>query len=307
MNYIKGFTYRLVASKNQTFAGDKAKESLRLLYESTQCDTIVLAIAALQDTPQSEQIDYVGDHMPTDEELVTMIDYAKSLGLRVILKPMLNCRNGVWRAHINFFDLEVVCEPKWSKWFESYNEYILHYAKIAQETACEMLIIGCELVQTERKEAYWRALIEKVRTVYQGVITYNTDKYQETEISWWDAVDVISSSGYYPINEWEQNLDRIEAVVGKFDKPFFFAECGCPCRKGSADIPNDWTFVGPKDEDEQARYYQAMFNACRKRKFVKGFACWDWVSNVYDYPFDNDGYSVYQKAACDVIKNEYKQ
>lgn len=306
MKYVKGFTYRMAPSKNQSFAGDEAKKSLLLLKEATACDTIVLAIGALQDTPQSEYIDYVGEHMPTDEELGTMIDYAKELGLRVILKPMLNCRNHVWRAHINFFDLEVVCEPKWSTWFRSYNEYILHYAQIAEEKECEMLIIGCELVQTERKEGYWRELIEQVRKVYQGLITYNTDKYQETEIKWWDAVDVISSSGYYPINEWEENLDRIEAVVTKFDKPFFFAECGCPCRTGSANIPNDWTFQGPKDVMEQARYYEAMFEACSKREFVQGFACWDWLSNLLDYPVDNDGYSVYQKPAADRIKKWYE-
>ena len=46
-----------------------------------------------------------------------------------------------------------------------------------------------------------------------GLITYNADKYQEDHVTWWDAVDVISSSGYYPIDEWENQLDRIEPVV----------------------------------------------------------------------------------------------
>ena len=32
---------------------------------------------------------------------------------------------------------------------------------------------------------------------------------------------MISSSGYYPIDQWEQELDRIERVVQKFKKPFF--------------------------------------------------------------------------------------
>lgn len=37
-------------------------------------------------------------------------------------------------------------------------------------------------------------------------------------------MDVISSSGYYPIHDWENQLDRIERVVKKYQKPFFFAE-----------------------------------------------------------------------------------
>ena len=61
---------------------------------------------------------------------------------------------------------------------------------------------------------------------YHGLVSYNTDKYQEDHVSWWDCVDVISSSGYYPIDQWEQELDRIEKVVQKFKKPFFFAEAG---------------------------------------------------------------------------------
>lgn len=54
-----------------------------------------------------------------------------------------------------------------------------------------------------------------------GLVSYNTDKYQEDHVSWWDCVDVISSSGYYPIDQWEQELDRIEKTVLKYRKPFF--------------------------------------------------------------------------------------
>lgn len=75
---------------------------------------------------------------------------------------------------------------------------------------------------------------------YHGLVSYNPDKYQEDHVSWWDCVDVISSSGYYPIDQWEQELDRIEKTVLKYRKPFFFAEAGCMSRKGSGMIPNNW-------------------------------------------------------------------
>lgn len=41
-----------------------------------------------------------------------MIRFAQSLGLKVALKPTVNCDNGVWRARISFFDHDVPCEPK---------------------------------------------------------------------------------------------------------------------------------------------------------------------------------------------------
>ena len=303
--FIKGFTFRFSPSDTQTFAGDETKASLRTLKEATGIDTAVMAVVALQDTPHSEIIDYRGRHMPSDEELKTMIAYAKELGLRVILKPMVNCRDGSWRAWINFFDKEVPCEPKWSRWFSSYTDYLMHYGRLAEETGCEMLIIGCELVMAERKEAYWRTLIEKLRNVYSGLLTYNTDKYQEEQVRWWDALDVISSSGYYPMDQWNENLDRIQAVAEQYDKPFFFAECGIPCRTGSSHAPNDWTFEGPLDLEEQRCYYEHMFEMRRKYPWVNGYVCWDWVSNYTEYPIINDGYSVYEKPACAVIRKFY--
>jgi hypothetical protein len=306
MQYMNGFTFRLQQSEKHGFADKETMESLQSLTDSTACDTIILAFGALQDTPQSETIDYVGDFIPNDEELTQVIRYAKEkLGLSVILKPMLNCRNNVWRAHINFFDLEVPCEPKWSKWFESYTDYLLHFAKLAQDTSCDMLIIGCELVQTERKEEYWRSLVGAVREIYTGPLTYNTDKYQEAEVNWWDCLDVISSSGYYPLNKWEENLDRIEEVVKKYKKPFFFAECGCMCRVGCSEVPNDWSFHGETNLQVQADYYQKMFEVCSRRDWIEGFGCWDWVSTYLEYPIDNSEYSVYQKPASKIIRDFY--
>ena len=61
----------------------------------------------------------------------------------------------------------------------------------------------------------WRELVRQVREVYPGLVTYNCDKYQEDRLTWWDAVDVISSSGYYPTGTWERHLDRIERVVAR--------------------------------------------------------------------------------------------
>ncbi len=69
------------------------------------------------------------------------------------------------------------------------------------------------------------------------MVSYNTDKYQEHNVAWQDCMDVISSSGHYPIDDWERQLDRIEAVVAVFDKPFFFAEAGCMSVEGSKYVP----------------------------------------------------------------------
>lgn len=306
MEFIKGVTFAPFAPKG-SFRCEDAFHSLNELKEKTNANFIILVPNGLQETAQSEDISYTTDATMSDEELIEMIAYAHKLGLRVALKPTVNCKNGTWRAHINFFDHDVHCEPKWCNWFKSYTDFQLHYAKIAQNTHCEMFIAGCEMVMSERRSDEWRHLITCLRSVYTGYISYNTDKYQEDHVTWWDCVDVISASGYYPLQDWEQELDRIEAVVHTYNKPFFFAECGCMSTAGSSHVPNDWTLAGDVDLAEQERWYTTMFEACRRRSWVEGFALWDW--SIKKYPECkakyNGGYDIYAKPAQDVVRKYY--
>ena len=306
MNNIHGVTFAPFA-KRGTFQERETYHSLDVLKEKTKADFIILVPNGLQDTPQSEKITYDCEANVTDEELEDMIEYAHKIGLRVALKPTANCKNGTWRAHIHFFDEDVPCEPKWSNWFASYTEFQMHYAEIAEKTGCEMFIAGCEMVMTEHREAEWRQMIADIRTVYHGPISYNTDKYQEHNVRWWDCVDVISSSGYYPIDDWERQLDRIEAVVKKYNKPFFFAEVGCMSTERSNLVPNDWTIRGKVDLQGQADWYHAMFEAIRKRSWVQGCVLWSWDSHLYTETAAKQHryYEVYQKPAQDVIAAFY--
>lgn len=306
MEQIHGVTFAPFANRG-SYERDEAFISLSNLKERTGADLIVLVPNGIQETAQSENIDFRSPATVSDEELKRVISYAKKLGLRVALKPTANCKNGTWRAFINFFDEDVHCEPKWSNWFASYTEFQVHYAQMAKETGCELFIAGCEMVMTERRETEWRRLIQEIRGAYDGPVTYNTDKYQEHRVAWWDCLDYISSSGYYPAGDWRKELDRIEKVVKKFDKPFFFAEAGCMSTKGSPAVPNDWNRRGEADQQGQAAWYQEMFEACRERDWVKGHVIWDWA--LRQYPLrnaaDNLGYDIYGKKAEEVVAGFY--
>ena len=135
----------------------------------------------------------------------------------------------------------------------------------------------------------------------------NLDNYQEHNVKWWDAVDVISSSGYYPLEDWENQLDRIEAVVKKFQKPFFFAEAGCMSIVDSNKVPNDWTVQGEADVKGQADWYEAMFEACLKREWVRGMAFWSWNSHLYtkNTALKRKDYEIYAKPAEKIVKKYY--
>jgi hypothetical protein len=266
-----------------------------------------IALAAYQEVAQSTTIAFREEPTVTDDEVRWAIREAHVLGLSVCLKPIVNVADGTWRAHIGFLDWDVPGEPSWTEWFAAYTEFILHYARIAAEEGCELFCIGCEMVQSDKREAEWRALAAAVRGVYSGAITYNCDKYQEDHLTWWDAVDVISSSGYYRSGDWEAQLDRIEAVVARHDKPFLFLEGGCPSRVGSSARPNDWSLRGVPSEEEQARYYGELFAACAGRPWVGGFMFWDWPAELYslDEAARNTDYCPYGKQAATVIRENY--
>lgn len=306
MEYIKGITF--MGSTRGKYADKTAKKSLLNMKSDTKCNTVMLFIGALQDTPQSEIIDYKYELAPTDTEVEELIIYAKSIGLHIILQPIVNCKDGTWRAFINFFDRDVVCEPKWCNWFKSYTEFQIHYAKIAEKTGCDIFCIGSEMVMAERRVEEWKALIKEVRKVYSGKITYISDKYQEENVSWWSELDIIIGGGEYPIDSWEEQLDRIEKFVKKYNKPYIIGEVGCKSCIGASKQPNLWAYDGMPDMEEQTKYIKAVFEACQKRKFIKGVTLWYWNSYIYsrENALGDKSYSIYGKSVCNYISEKWK-
>lgn len=308
MEYIKGVTFGYMSQRGD-WEKEEAFESLHLLKERCAITHVILAVVAEQETIHATQIDWQDVSVLSDQEVKKMITFAQEIGLKVILKPMVNIADGMWRAHINFFDHDVPCEPKWSEWFNAYTSFITHYAQIAEETACDMFVIGCELVNSDRQEMEWRKVISSVRKDYTGLITYNCDKYQENHLTWWDAVDVLSSSGYYPMDKWEQELKRIEQVVRKEKKPFFFCEAGCASRTGSKWLPNNWELEGSVDILGQKEWYEEMFRQTDQYDWVQGFGLWDWKSKLYPIQksdIDQD-YALYGKPAESVVKSYFEK
>ena len=280
LNNIKGITFAPFAHKGVLSKKDAFK-SLDAIKERTAANFIMLVPCGLQETAQSEIIRYDTEATMSDTELITIIRYAKKLGFNVGLKPTINCKNGVYRAYVSFFDNEVPNEPCWRNWFNSYTEFQMHYAEIAKAENVDMFVCGSEMVMAESREDDWRRLIKQLRRVYSGIITYNTDKYQEDHVTWWDALDCISSSGYYPIDAWEKELDRIEAIVKKHDMPFIFAETGCMSSSGSSTLPHDWSIRSATNVKEQERWYEAMFFAVKKRPWIAGEVLWCWSATPY--------------------------
>ncbi len=290
--------------------GSSWKQSLRLMAESTGCNAIILPVCAWQDHTYSTCMDSVHPDVMSEEDVRNVCAFARTLGLKIILKAMVNCRDGYWRAYIRFFDQEVPVEPGWRDWFASWSEHVRHVASMAEENHVEMFCIGCEMVGTDHREQEWRHLISNVRSTYTGLLTYNCDKYQEDHVRWWDALDLISSSGYYPVDDLPRQFERIQQVAERERKPFMFMECGCPSRIGSENRPNDWRFGKGISLAAQEKWYRAFTETLDQYPFVCGTGWWDWSATRL-YPEyageDNNGYCTWGKPANQIIREFSKR
>jgi hypothetical protein len=171
------------------------------------------------------------------------------------------------------------------------------------------LVIGTELVQTERRTSEWIMLIQEIRNVYDGLLTYNCDKYQEENVKWWNHVDVISASGYYPYDDIEDQITRIELFAKRQNKPYFFAEAGCPARAGAKQNPNDWAFAGEQSAKEQREWIEKFIRVTKNRTWLHGYTWWGWRHDIIscENPELNDDYDLYKKPSADLIKQLYHE
>jgi hypothetical protein len=108
-----------------------------------------------------------------------------------------------------------------------------------------------------RLESHWRAIIDEVRNIYGGDVTYaaNFDQYQD--VTFWDALDFIGVNAYFPLREpvrsteptglneelatgWKRVLGELRSfrVTHQLqDRPFLFTEIGYTYRKNTTLAP----------------------------------------------------------------------
>jgi hypothetical protein len=317
--FIKGFSYGFDA-RSGDYRTPEAMTSMKKLKQAGN-EWICISFIVMQDQFSSTRINFDYRYTVKDRDVEFAINNAHKLGLKVCLKPVINCMDGVWRADINFPDSNMMGRDfYWAEWFSHYTAFICHYAEMAEYTSCEMFCIGCEMVSSERKEKHWRDLIKEVKVLYKGPLVYNANHGTEDNVEWFDAVDYVGTSAYYPVakkpGETEENMykswlkvkDRIKELSEKWDKKIIFIEIGCRSAKGCAMMPWDFTHRKfPFNEDEQANFYSSCLRAFSDEPWFAGFFWWEWTTKIYDIDKakSNKGFNIYGKKAEKVLKKWY--
>lgn len=317
---IKGFTYGYHARRGdyRSEAGVKSRELLL----DTGINWVCLAPAFSQKTFSSTEITFDYARHVTDLDILEAVRHFHSKNVKVCLKPILNSDDGMWRALIDFPDENMRCQDVyWDKWFAAYSAFMLHYAGIAEESGCEMLCIGCEMLGTERKETHWRRLIEEIRAAYTGKLIYNTNHGHEADVKWFDALDFIGTSAYYPVAKqggasaeemaqvWEKIAERLGKLSEEMQKKIVFMEIGCRSAEGCATMPWDFTHMHfPWSEEEQANFYHSCLSVFSDKPWFGGVFWWDWSTKIYDdrETAEKDlGFNIHLKKAETVIRQHY--
>ena len=225
------------------------------------------------------------------EGVAKTIETARRSGLSVLLKPHLWVRGQGWPG-----EFEPDTEEAWEMFLSGYREYILRFAHVADSMDVEMMSVGTEvdLVALARPD-YWRLLIEEVRAIYGGRLTYaaNWDKYALVEF--WDALDLVGVDAYFPLaNEatpdvetlveaWEPWSEELREIALATGKPILFAEYGYRSVDGAAgrqwELPDGRRARGvPANYEAQSGAYEALFRVWWNRPWFAGGFAWKWYA-----------------------------
>lgn len=358
LGFVKGFTWGW-DGRHGDYSSLQAMDSMEKMADMG-CDWVCISFATSMHAYDDPQFGWSKEnpHMVSDEDLHAAISMARKLNLKVILKPVVNCRDGVWRAWIRFYrpvtDDEkargidsaydpwgenpgvreglVKDEQKWDEWWKNYSRFVRHYAKIAQDEQVELFCLGCEMNSTEDQVEHWQSVIRDVRETYEGLLTYNVNHGREKEVLWWDAVDVVGISAYYPVpplagdsleeavQQTTSKADMIATLNGvklelaelsdKIHKPILFIETGVTSVRGAAHYPWSHSDAHPEssvDQEEQRNYYEAMLEVFWNEPWFVGFTWWDWPARLYveSKAADDRGFCIYGKQAEKLLRDWY--
>lgn len=305
----RGMSFAAASPRRGTYGSAASAQSLRKL-KDLGVDWISLMPFGFH--RGAADLSFGGDGVwETDASLLAATKQAHALGIKVLLKPH------VWgRAEQR---METWTDDEWRAWFDDYGRFAEHYATIARDAEADAFCIGNEQKIASRHEQEWRAIIARVRTIYNGPLTYGANFDEVFDVPFWDAIDWIGVSGYFPlvpdaspdratlVHAWQPVLAQLERLSMREKKPILFTEVGYRSVQGAAwrqwEIPRD----AVPDPDAQRIAYEAFFEAVWPQKWVLGAYPWKWFSYPDHGREDGNDYDIEGKPAEEVIRRVYRK
>ncbi len=243
------------------------------------------------------------------------IELLNQRGIKVMLKPQ------IWVWHGEFTgNIKMTSEEQWKALENSYKNFILLYARLAEEMKVPMLCIGTELhtfVQT--RPMYWAALIKEIRTVYKGKLTYAENWDQFANAPFWAALDYIGIDAYFPVSEsktpsieelklgWQKHKKNIMKLKDIVEKPVLFTEYGYRSVHYTGKEPWNSNLVeGNFNFEAQNNALTALYQEFWNEPWFAGGFIWKWFHNHNEVGGKaNNQFTIQNKPSEKIIKEFY--
>jgi len=217
------------------------------------------------------------------------IKIAHTAGVKVMVKPQVYMHND-WVG-----DMDFATEAEWKEWEDSYRTYIMTFAKVAADNKAEMFCVGTEYkLAAKKRETFWRSLIKEIRSFYVGEITYSSNWDGYESIPFWDAVDYIGLSAYFPLTQdktpevadltkkWQNTKKSLKKLSRREGKPILFTEYGYmsidKCAWRAWEIEKERPNL-PINEQAQANALEALYTVFWNESWWAGGFMWKWFPN----------------------------
>ncbi|MDC7997353.1 glycoside hydrolase family 113 [Gilvibacter sediminis] len=251
----------------------------------------------------------------TREGATQYIKVLKENGIKVMVKPQI----WIWRGEFTGY-MKMNSEADWKTLEASYSAFILEYAQMAADTQAEMFCIGTELEQfIVNRPEYWSSLIQQIKTIYKGELTYaaNWDEYKR--VPFWSELDYIGVDAYFPVADsktpsveeakagwlpWKQELASVSA---REERPIIFTEYGYRSTDFSGKEPWDSDHTKTVvNLEAQTNTTQALFESVWSEPWFAGGFIWKWFT--FDERIDGETDSQFtpqNKPVEKIIQQQY--
>ncbi len=250
-----------------------------------------------------------------EEGIVACIKMAHAQNMKVMLKPQIWIGGGVYTGH---FKMET--DTGWLRWEENYKNYILHNAKIAEEYQAEIFCIGTEMDEAVKlRPLFWENLIDSVKKIYKGELTYAANWGCFKEFKSWDKLEYIGIDAYFPLSPavtptvdelftgWQLHFEDIKQFEKVHKKPILFTEYGYRSIDKAAHEPWSSYNKAPINFEAQQNAYEALYKRFLSEPWFAGGFLWKWhVNDAKAGGKENSNYTPQNKPVEEVIKKWYK-
>jgi hypothetical protein len=266
--------------------GTPASDASLVRLAASGSDSVEIVTTWYQLTSLSNAIGVDPARTPTDAAVVHAIRKARSLGLKVTLKPHVNVVDGAWRGAIKPTNRDA--------WYASYQAMIDHYAAMAASESVSMFVVGTELKTMSPDTARWQAIAESVRSRFAGKLTYAANYDEFEQVKFWDRLDYVGVDAYFALTNvvgdsvatlashwtswnWKSKLVGVAFSTGK---PVILTEIGYRSTPDTALHPGLWGWTGDIELAAQQRAVEAFYQAYQAEGWFAGVYWWNWPAEI---------------------------